>query len=200
MSQSASGHHGPIPYFDRQFGTPGIKLLPGDYYATHQDMVLVTVLGSCVAACIRDPQAEVGGMNHFMLPEGGDATSPFSATARYGVYAMEVLINELLKLGARRANLEAKVFGGGQVMAGFTQTNVGERNAAFVKQFLAMERIPIVAEDLRDVYPRKVFFFQKTGRVMVRKLRDPQTVNRIEHDYGRRLQISPPAGDVELFN
>ena len=99
-------------------------------------------------------------MNHFMLPDGGgDAGSPMSASMRYGAYAMEVLINQLLKAGARRENLEAKVFGGGNVLRGFTTINVGERNAQFVRDFLRAENIRVVAEDLNDVHPRKVYFF-----------------------------------------
>ena len=108
-------------YFDKNFNSQAVKLLPGEYYVTDKDMLLVTVLGSCVAACIRDCQSGIGGMNHFMLPEGGgDAGSPLNASARYGTYAMGILINQLLKLGARRSNLEAKVFGGGNVLDGLT--------------------------------------------------------------------------------
>ena len=123
-------------YYDRTFDCEAAKILPGEYYFTNKDMLIVTVLGSCVSACIRDRVTGLGGMNHFMLPDGGgDAGSPVSASARYGTYAMEILINDLLKAGARRENLEAKVFGGGAVLKGFTAINVGERNAAFVLQF-----------------------------------------------------------------
>ena len=107
-------------------------MLPGEYIVTDRDVMLVTVLGSCVSACIRDPLAQVGGMNHFMLPDlenGGVANE----SARYGSYAMEMLINELLKRGAARNRLECKVFGGGAVLAGFTVSNVGKRNGQFVQ-------------------------------------------------------------------
>src|SRR5919107_5888469 len=104
-------------YYDRTFDCDAAKILPGEYYYTCKDMLIVTVLGSCVAACIRDRVSGIGGMNHFMLPDGGDSDNPLiSASARYGTFAMEVLINELLKNGARRENLEAKVFGGGNVL------------------------------------------------------------------------------------
>ena len=117
-------------YYDRTFDRDAAKILPGEYYFTAKDMMIVTVLGSCVSACLRDRVSGVGGMNHFMLPDGGgDADSPISASMRYGTYAMEILINELLKAGARRENLEAKVFGGGNVLRGFVAINVGERNA-----------------------------------------------------------------------
>jgi chemotaxis protein CheD len=165
-------------------------------------MLIVTVLGSCVAACIRDRVTGIGGMNHFMLPDSAsDADSPVSASMRYGTYAMEVLINDLLKAGARRENLEAKVFGGGNVLRGFVAINVGERNAQFVRHYLKAEGIRVLAEDLNDVHPRKVYFFPRSGKVLVKKLKQLNNntlVNR-EQDYANRLQTKPVAGDVELF-
>ncbi len=192
----------PNTYFDRQFNLRAAKILPGEYYVTTHEMVLVTVLGSCVSACIRDRRTGSGGMNHFMLPDGGtDSRDPLSSTARYGVFAMEMLINELLKVGAQRADLEAKVFGGGNVMAGFTQANVGQRNATFVREFLKTERISLVAEDLLDIYPRKVYFFPATGKVLVRKLRElhNDTISRRELDYRSALNRTDVSGPVELF-
>ncbi len=190
-------------YYDRTFDCDAAKILPGEYYYTCKDMMIVTVLGSCVAACIRDRVTGIGGMNHFMLPDGGsDADSPVSASMRYGTYAMEVLINDLLKAGARRENLEAKVFGGGNVLPGFIAMNVGERNAQFVRNYLRNEDIRLVAEDLNGIYPRKVYFFPRTGRVLVKKLRQLNNntlVNR-EQDYAQRLQTVPVAGDIELFS
>lgn len=189
-------------YYDRTFDCDAAKILPGEYYFTSKDMLIVTVLGSCVSACIRDRVTGIGGMNHFMLPDGGDAESPVSASMRYGTYAMEVLINDLLKAGARRENLEAKVFGGGNVLRGFVAMNVGERNAQFVRDYLRAESIRVVAEDLNDIYPRKVYFFPRTGKVLVKKLRQLNNntlVNR-EQDYANRLQSIPVAGDIELFS
>jgi len=189
-------------YYDRTFDCDAAKILPGEYYFTPKDMLIVTVLGSCVAACIRDKVSGIGGMNHFMLPDGGsDTDSPVSASMRYGTYAMEVLINDLLKAGARRENLEAKVFGGGAVLRGFTAINVGERNAKFVRNYLRSENIKVTAEDLNDVHPRKVYFFPRTGKVLVKKLKQMNNntlVNR-EQDYANRLQTKPVGGDVELF-
>ena len=189
-------------YYDGHFDIEAAKLLPGEYYVTGKRMMLVTVLGSCVAACIRDPQFGIGGMNHFMLPESvHEADSPLSSSARYGTYAMEVLINELIKLGARRNKLEAKVFGGGNVLRGFTATNVGERNAAFVLEYLKTENIRVAAQDLIDIYPRKVYFFPEDGKVMVRKLRSLHntTIMKREGDYSQRLRSDRVSGDVELF-
>ena len=193
----------PTLYFDKHFQMQAAKILPGEYYATSRDMVLVTVLGSCVAACIRDRQSGVGGMNHFMLPESSqDADSMIGLPTRYGTYAMEVLINQVLKMGARRSYLEAKIFGGGNVLRGFTVSNVGQKNSLFVKDFLALEHIPVVAEDLLDVYPRKVYYFPHTGRVLVRKLKSVHnnTIVDREKDYSARLRFSKVEGDVELFD
>lgn len=189
-------------YFDRHFDTDAVKLLPGEYYVTEKNMMLVTVLGSCVAACIRDTSSGVGGMNHFMLPDGGaDEASPSNASARYGVYAMEILINHLLKMGAHRPRLEAKVFGGGNVLAGLTVADVGPRNARFVLEFLATEKIRVVAQDLVDVYPRKVYFHPQSGRVMMKRLRSTHndTLLARERTYSSRLRGSSVGGEVELF-
>lgn len=190
-------------YFDRNFNADAAKLLPGEFYATGRDMVLVTVLGSCVAACIRDRVSGIGGMNHFMLPDSGhDQSNPISSSARYGTYAMEMLINQITKLGAKRPNLEAKVFGGGNVLRGFTVANVGERNSRFALDYLATEKIKVVAQDLLDVYPRKVYFFPATGKVMVKKLirNHNETVAEREKEYSSRLKESKVEGDIELFS
>lgn len=190
-------------YYDRTFDCEAAKILPGEYYCTSRDMLIVTVLGSCVSACIRDSKSGIGGMNHFMLPDGtsSDINNPVSASMRYGAYAMEVLINQLLKLGARRENMEAKVFGGGNVLAGFTSINVGERNAQFVRDFLRIEKMRITAEDLNDIYPRKVYFFPRTGKVLVKKLKQTHndTLAMREHAYASRLKTSRVGGEIELF-
>ncbi|MEO8599872.1 MAG: chemoreceptor glutamine deamidase CheD [bacterium] len=190
-------------YYDRTFDCEAAKILPGEYYCTSRDMLIVTVLGSCVSACIRDSKSGIGGMNHFMLPDctNNDINSPVSASMRYGAYAMEVLINQLLKLGARRENMEAKVFGGGNVLVGFTSINVGERNAQFVRDFLRMEKMRITAEDLNDIYPRKVYFFPRTGKVLVKKLKQTHndTLAMREHAYASRLKTSRVGGEIELF-
>ncbi|ASU38260.1 chemotaxis protein CheD [Herbaspirillum sp. meg3] len=188
-------------YYDRTFDCDAAKILPGEYYFTHKDMMIVTVLGSCVSACIRDRVTGIGGMNHFMLPDSGDGDSPISASMRYGTYAMEILINDVLKAGARRENLEAKVFGGGNVLRGFIAINVGERNAQFVRDYLKAENIRVVAEDLNDIWPRKVYFFPRTGKVLVKKLKQLHNntlVNR-EQDYASKLVTKPIGGAVDLF-
>ncbi|MFZ6772403.1 chemoreceptor glutamine deamidase CheD [Undibacterium sp. SXout7W] len=202
MSQLSEEHFATNVYYDRTFDCDAAKILPGEFYFTNKDMLIVTVLGSCVSACIRDRVSGVGGMNHFMLPDtGGDVDNPVSASMRYGTYAMEVLINELLKAGAKRENMEAKVFGGGNVLRGFTAINVGERNAKFVLEYLRAERMRVIAEDLNDIYPRKVYFFPKSGKVLVKKLKveHNDTLRRREQDYASRLKTTSVGGDVDLF-
>jgi chemotaxis protein CheD len=192
----------PNKYFDRNFNIDAVKILPGEYYVTGRDMVLVTVLGSCVAACVRDRLTGIGGMNHFMLPDSRqDGGSPVGLAGRYGTYAMELMINQLLKAGARRNNLEAKVFGGGNVLRGFTVANVGQRNAEFVLDYLHTENIMVAAQDLLDIYPRKVYFFPATGRTLVKKLRSVHndTIIEREQQYIARIKSSDVQGDVELF-
>ncbi|MDY7538004.1 chemoreceptor glutamine deamidase CheD [Undibacterium sp. RTI2.1] len=202
MSQLSEEHFATNIYYDRTFDCDAAKILPGEFYFTGKDMLIVTVLGSCVSACIRDRVSGVGGMNHFMLPDGGaDSDNPVSASMRYGTYAMEVLINELLKAGAKRENMEAKVFGGGNVLRGFTAINVGERNAKFVLDYLRAERMRVIAEDLNDIYPRKVYFFPKTGKVLVKKLKveHNDTLRKRENDYASRLKATPVSGEIDLF-
>ncbi|MDT8992922.1 chemoreceptor glutamine deamidase CheD [Curvibacter sp. APW13] len=183
-------------YADHHFQYDAVKVLPGEYYVSNEDLVVMTVLGSCIAACIWDGKARTGGMNHFMLPEGEDGSG------RYGSYAMELLINEMLKLGARRETMQAKVFGGGQVMAGFTTMNVGERNTKFVLDYLATERIPVVSQDVLDIHPRKVCFFPVTGKALVKRLAHshPETLV-VEERKGNAASVakSTSGGSVDLF-
>ena len=191
-------------YFDREFGKQAIKLLPNEYYVTRDDVVLTTVLGSCVPACIRAEKAGVGVMNHFMLPDDENAGPDrvLSASMRYGCYALEVLINELLKMGARRERLEAKVFGGGAVLANMTTLNIGDRNAEFVLRYLKTEEIRVAAQDLRGPHARRVSYFPQTGLALVRRLTrqdDQAVVERNERALARAISATPVRGGVELF-
>jgi chemotaxis protein CheD len=193
----------PNLYYDRGLDAQAAKILPGEFFATSRDMVLVTVLGSCVTACIRDPDNGIGGMNHFMLPAavGVDGDGLLGAPARYGTYAMEILINELVKLGARRHGLQAKVFGGGRVLRDAGVIDVGKRNAQFVLKFLATERIPVLAQDLAADYARKVYFFPRSGRVRMKMIRSMHnnTIAERERNYRQRLRSGRFGGAVELF-
>lgn len=161
------------------FGMCAAKLLPGDYYVTQNDELIDTVLGSCVSACIRDPDTGVGGMNHFMLPgcEQGNNSKWGGEKAlqtRFGVPAMRMLIDDIMRQGARKNRLEVKLFGGGRVMA-MDANNVGERNIDFALQFLENEGLEVVAQDTGGDHPRKVKFFPQTGKVMVKRLRAQNT-------------------------
>lgn len=192
-------------YFDSAFQCQAVKVLPNEYYVTDEDLMISTVLGSCVAACIHDPVTGVGGMNHFMLPEG-DMQSPASATMRYGAFAMEVLINELLKAGAVRDRLEAKVFGGGAVLSAMQQMNIGERNGEFVLNYLRTEGIPVKAQDLGDVHARRINYFPRDGRVMVRKMaphhqRAEEIIAKREQAAAQSVQAKTQSPQrVERFN
>jgi chemotaxis protein CheD len=185
-------------YRDHHFQYDAVKVLPGEYFVSREDLVIMTVLGSCISACIWDSSARVGGMNHFMLPDGDGV----EGGGRYGSYAMELLINELQKLGARRETMQAKVFGGAQVMAGFTSMNVGERNTAFVLDYLSTERIPVVSQDVLDIHPRKVCFFPVVGKALVKRLAHshPETL-AVEERRGDAQAVarSTSGGSVDLF-
>lgn len=187
-------------FFDPHFKANAVKILPGEYYVAAEDLIITTTLGSCIAACLWDRRANVGGMNHFMLPEasGHDAADG----GRYGSFAMEQLINELMKLGAQRTALEAKVFGGGQVISGMHSMNVGERNTRFVLDYLKTERISVVSKDVLDIYPRKVCFLPASGKAMVKRLASANTEVLQAQERAAAAQAAPVAssgGTVDLF-
>jgi chemotaxis protein CheD len=188
-------------YLDRHFNRLAMKILPGEFYATTQDEVIVTVLGSCVSACLLDPIAMVGGMNHFMLPvKQGEPDADVFYAARYGAAAMEFLINDLLHLGAQRDRLVAKAFGGGRVLEGMS-SDVGGQNVDFVRQFLRNEGIPLWSEDMGGPHPRKVYFFPHTGQVLVKRMErtNNDTIRNRELSYFQEVTGQPMDGDVELF-
>jgi chemotaxis protein CheD len=189
-------------FFDAVNGVWMVKVFPGEYYVTSQaDEVLVTILGSCVSACIRDPRTGIGGMNHFMLAHGqsqswgGDPES-----TRYGNFAMEKLINEMLKLGCSRQSLEIKVFGGGNVTD--TRNLIGTQNCEFVVRYLDSEGLSIAAQDLGGQYPRRIHYYPTSGRVVRRLLAGSETtaVAREESEYAGRLKSRKVGGEIELFS
>ncbi len=193
-------------FWDAQLKAWTMKILPGEYYVTREDEAICTVLGSCISACVRDPVKNVGGMNHFMLPE--DASSgpnnwldpSIGLATRYGSYAMESLVNDLLKLGALRERLEIKVFGGGRVLSGMT--DVGARNIAFVRGYIEIEGLRIAAQDLGGTQPRKVVYFPASGRVRMRLLRpvENRIISHHEQLYLDSIRKQAAGGDVELFD
>ena len=185
-------------FYEAHFRADAVKVLPGEYFVHDEDVLIMTTLGSCIACCLWDRERRIGGMNHFMLPDGGGAADG----GRYGSFAMELLINEMMKRGASRLSLEAKVFGGGAVIAGMNSINVGERNTAFVMDYLKTERIPVVSKDVMDVYPRKVCFFPASGKAMVKRLAASNPDALVAQDRAAAKAPLPPAsggGSIDLF-
>ena len=183
-------------FWDASFKNDAVKVLPGEFFVSDQDLLIVTTLGSCIAACLWDRERRIGGMNHFMLPEG-DADS-----GRYGSYAMELLINQLLKRGAARSTLEAKVFGGGAVIASMTSINVGERNTQFVLDYLRTERIPVVSKDVLDTCARKVCLLPASGKVLMKRLAPANADALAAQERAAAEKAAPQAtggGSVDLF-
>ena len=183
-------------FWDSNFKNDAVKVLPGEFFVSNEDMLIVTTLGSCIAACLWDRERRIGGMNHFMLPEGSDGSG------RYGSYAMELLINQLLKRGASRSTLEAKVFGGGAVIATMTSINVGERNTQFVLDYLRTERIPVVSKDVLDTCARKVCMLPASGKVLVKRLAPTNPAALAAQERAAAEKAAPQAtggGSVDLF-
>jgi len=184
-------------FYDAHFKADAVKVLPGEYFVHNEDLLIMTTLGSCIAACLWDRDRRIGGLNHFMLPDnagGGDS-------GRYGSFAMELLINEMMKRGAHRSSLEAKVFGGGQVIGGMNSLNVGQRNTEFVLDYLKTERIPVMSKDVLDIYPRKVCYFPASGRAMVKRLAATHgDVAAQERDaQAKAAPVAQAGGSVDLF-
>jgi chemotaxis protein CheD len=184
-------------------GVSTARILPGEYYVTREDEVIDTVLGSCVAACIRNPRLGIGGMNHFMLPRpSGSAVDAWEQVAgramRYGSASMEQLINRVLSAGGTRQDLEVKIFGGGRVVPRLS--DIGARNLDFVRDFLREEGLKIVSEDAGDTCSRHVQYFPRSGRVRVRHLSARAAeLGAKEQRYLERLDQTPVAGEIDLF-
>ncbi|MDH3659455.1 MAG: chemoreceptor glutamine deamidase CheD [Alphaproteobacteria bacterium] len=192
-------------YFDARYGMNVVMVLPGRHYVTSKtDEMIVTLLGSCVAACIRDPVAAVGGINHFLLPESdtGHWGKTVDAAMRYGNHAMETLINDIIKRGGARSRLEVKVFGGGQVIEGASALSVGQKNVDFVESYLRNEGLDIAAKHLGGMKPRRIHYFPITGKVQMRQLQraaDQDLIKR-EMTYRSQIKVDDNAGDAELFD
>ena len=192
-------------YWDKTFDIIAAKILPGEYYVTQDNELITTVLGSCVSACIRDREIGIGGMNHFMLPITTSdklkksSDSIVGQATRYGNYAMEHLINTILSNGGKRKNLELKVFGGGKIIP--MLTDVGIKNIDFVLDYIDQEGLNLLSHDLGDIYPRKIIYFPKTGKVRMKKIQDlhNDTIARRESRYLNVLKNEPVGGEVELF-
>lgn len=185
-------------YYDKVNNCQTAKILPGEFYVTDKQEMITTVLGSCVSACIYDLDSGLGGMNHFMLP-GNDAANDADGSTRYGLFAMESLVNEILKRGCFKRNLKAKLFGGGQIIE--NMSDIGQKNIRFAKKFLFSEGIPLESHDLGLIFPRKVNFFPLSGRVMVKRLQSlhNNTIEQREKQYMQSLNTTPVSGDIDLF-
>ncbi len=187
---------------DNRFPYEIASILPGEFFVSRDPMVVYTVLGSCISACIRDPVAGVGGMNHFMLPEPKEGGSDsWGESTRYGSYAMESLINEILKRGGLKSRLEIKLFGAGKIYEG--NIDVGANNAKWVIGYLKSEGLATVKTDLGDVFPRKVYYFTDSGRVLMKKIErvKNRTVFERENQYAAKIKQreQQPVEDVTLF-
>lgn len=204
--QALPGFEGVNRYWDSRMNLFAAKILPGECYVSDHGEMISTVLGSCVSACIRDTEIGVGGMNHFMLPvqstsEVISRVSVANAELCYGNWAMEFLINEILKLGGKKNRLEVKLFGGGAVLEGMTNIDVGGRNVQFILDFVKSENLRVLAEDLGKDYPRKVLYFPDTGAVKMKRLkvRANATVEKREKAYLDSMSSKPQSTDIELF-
>ena len=192
-------------FWDKRHNIFSAKILPGEFYVSMHGELISTVLGSCISACIRDVKMGIGGMNHFMLPMGCEEEHAgkyhLTSATRYGNFAMEMLINEILKAGGKRKNLEVKLFGGGRVLASMTKIDIGNKNINFVHEYLEEEGLSITCEDTGDIYPRKVLFFADTGKVRVKKLKNMHndTIKKREEKYRKSIDEKPVQGDIELF-
>lgn len=191
-------------YVDKAMGLVTAKILPGEYYVTKNEEMITTVLGSCISVCIYEQKTGLGGMNHFMLPQSAgnnDVADFMSESFRYGDVAMERMINDLLRNGADKDQIVFKAFGGGQIIK--QMTSVGERNIKFLHKFMVMEGYKLTASDLGGPHPRKVNFFPKTGKVMVKKLQHMHNDTIAIRETQYRSKIDKPkieSGDIDLFN
>ncbi len=186
-------------FYDAHFQSEAVKVLPGEYFVFNEDILIMTTLGSCIAVCLWDRNARIGGMNHFMLPDNGGSGVD---NGRYGSFAMELLINEMMKMGASRMTMEAKVFGGGAVINGMSSINVGERNTTFVMDYLKLEKIPVVSKDVLEIYPRKVCYLPASGKAMVKRLAATNPEAIVQQERAAAQKVVPPssgAGSIDLF-
>jgi chemotaxis protein CheD len=185
-------------FWDSHFKLESVKVLPGEFYVDNRELLITTTLGSCIAACLWDRERHVGGMNHFMLPEGPSGGG--GGGGRYGAFAMDQLIGEMIKRGANRSTIEAKVFGGGAIIDGMSSIQIGERNTQFVLDYLKTERIPVVSKDVLEIYPRKVAFLPKSGKAMVKRLQ-PTSASAVvaQEQAARQKPVASTGGSVDLF-
>jgi chemotaxis protein CheD len=187
---------------DQRFNQQVAIIMPGQHFVSRSPVIVYTVLGSCVSVCIRDTISNVGGMNHFMLPapKRSQEDDAWGESGRYGSFAMELLINDILKRGGQRDNFEVKVFGGGKIYNG--ENDVGASNAEWILKYLFKEGLYPVKKDLGDVFPRKIYYFSDSGRVLMKKIvrLKNDTILKREQEYKETMQKTHNnEGDVTLF-
>jgi len=196
-------NHGTDDYWDARLEGYVHMVQPGGFaIASYPDQILGTLLGSCVSACICDPFSGIGGLNHFLLPSTNDVRNDNGRdAARYGVHAMEILINELQKLGAKRSRLQAKLFGGAHIVDVSSSDSVGARNQKFATEFLTREGIAITATNLGGNQARRIFFRPTLDKVlvMIPERSVVQKVKAAESQMRRHVPNRPETGRVELF-
>jgi len=192
-------------YWDKKHNTFSAKILPGEFYVSTNNELITTVLGSCISACIRDVKFGVGGMNHFMLPLGCEiehsGKTHLTGATRYGNFAMEMLINEIIKAGGNKKYMEVKLFGGGRVLSNMSTIDIGQKNINFVHEYLNEEGLNVASEDTGDIYPRKILYYPESGRVRMKKLHNVHndTIRNREENYRKRIDTKPVESDIELF-
>lgn len=195
-------HAGGRSYFDARFEATVVPVPPGGHAITGKEAeMLSTLLGSCIAVCLRDERKRLGGINHFMLPAMAEGQSASRDAMLYGNTAMEVLINALMRAGCERRNLEAKVFGGAKIAAVFDQSGIGDRNAQFAEEFLNHEKIPIRSRDTGGSSPRRILFEPWSGRVLVQHI-DPLATAELARSEARHqaaISVRRAASVVEMF-
>ncbi len=190
--------------FDVKYNLEVVELFPGEYHATRHPRIISTVLGSCVSVALFDVEDGVGGMNHFMLPsELGTGKIFATKSGKYGMYAMELLINEMIKLGGEKKKFVAKVFGGGKVLKTLSgvKGSISENNVQFAMKYLEEERIPISSSDVGGYAGRRILFFTQDARVLLKRLTpsEEQPVEKEEENYFTKIRGEDRKTDVTLF-
>lgn len=185
------------PFWEPRWKRYAVKVKPGEHYVANEDVVITTVLGSCISACIYDPVMRLGGLNHFMLPAG--EADHIGSSSRYGLFAMEQLINDMMKQGCQRQDMQVKLTGGGNMMVGLS--DIGQQNIDFILKYIEDEGLNLIASDLGGDQARRVAYFPLEGRMLVNKLDHREDQRLIEEERSYRVEVDRNLddSDVELF-
>ena len=188
-------------YFDTKFNKHSTNLAPGEYFVSGDDIIINTVLGSCVAVALHDPKLEISGLNHFMLAESNfqHRNESFFNIERYGLYAMEAVLNDMIKLGCKKERLRAKIFGGSSVFETRNKSNIGPANIEFAELFLKTEKIPIVNSDTGGEQARRIYLFPRTFKVLLRRILPTRELSRQMQDYTEKLEHDAGIGSKTVL-